>query len=457
MKNQILFFTIWTIICLAIAYWVYLWIQSSNLDSQINKLNRMISSKNTLPNNLTANDDMTLAQAEIAHAKRAAQQDCSIPPTGLGYTAWEDWDPLLPEHGQSLAHKIAVNSLADQDPRQAFCNKCSGDVVENFTSTFFDWMNSKSTPQEQDAAIFDAKDPLVPEDPVTKNLDDKPVFDYPGLDAEGKRETLPGSLPIPADFPASNRFNRGDAQQRQQVMNDASKLLDRLQTLRAKMENNPQPTEPIQPATPNMVRSDFTNLPTVDAKKANQFVPSPEPINQSMGPNPVPNQRNFPDALPNTRFTEPANPRAIGYGKANQIPTQPPGGPSCRFMNTPQCSPDFPYYTGANIGVEGGAPMFRCNGPDDGEQADAVASIEGGEIKKAFIVNGGKGYTVAPKVTVINGGGDGAVLETRINPTTGVVVEIAVRDGGFGYHSTPTLQLEAPGMSDQCYLCCSSK
>lgn len=456
MKNQLLFFIIWTVICLAIAYWVYLWIESSNMNLQINKLNRAISKK--LPDNLTTNTEMTLAQAEINHARQSAQQDCSIPPTGLGYTAWEDWDPLLPEHGQLLSHKMAVNSLADQDPRQAFCNKCSsGDVVENFTSSFFDWMNAKSsTPQDIDAQIFDAKDPLVPEDPVTKNMDTDPTFKYPGLDAEGKRETLPGSLPVAADFPASNRFNKADSQKRQDTLDNASQLLDKLNKLRAQVQNNPSPTKPAQPSTPNMTRSDFTDLPTIDAKKANRFVPSPEQINQSMGPNPT-NQRNFPGALSNGKFTETPNARAIGYGKANKLQTQPPGGPACRFINTPQCSPDFPYYTGANIGVEGGSQMFRCNGPDDGEQADAVASIEGGEIKKAFIVNGGKGYTVAPKVTILGGGGDGAVLETRINPTTGVVVEISVKDGGFGYHSTPTLQLESPGMSNQCYLCCSGQ
>ncbi|NDC83914.1 hypothetical protein EB093_09715, partial [bacterium] len=397
-------------------------------------------------------------QAEINHARQSANQDCSIPPTGLGYTAWEDWDPLLPEHGQLLSHKMAINSLADQDPRQAFCNQCAtGDVVENFTSSIFDWMNSKtSSPQNADANIFDSKNPIIPEDPVTKNINTKPVFAYPGLDEEGKRETLPGSLPIPADFPANNRFNQDDAQQRQSTIDNANKILDKLNKLRNQLQNNPVPTTPLPPSASNLPRSGFVDLPSVDAKKANKFVPSPEPINQSMGPNPS-NQRNFPDAIPNAKYTELSNARDIGYGKANKILTQPPGGPACRFINTPQCSPDYPYYTGANIGVEGGAQMFRCNGPDDGEQAEAVASIESGEIKKAFIVNGGKGYTMAPKVTILGGGGDGAILETRINPTTGVVVEISVKDGGFGYHSTPTLQLETPGMSNQCYLCCAGK
>jgi len=81
-------------------------------------------------------------------------------------------------------------------------------------------------------------------------------------------------------------------------------------------------------------------------------------------------------------------------------------------------------------------------------------TIENGEVKKAYLVEPGKGYTVAPKVKLIGGGGDGAKLETRINPTTGSVVEIVVRDPGFGYHSTPRVQLDNPGIASQCFLCC---
>lgn len=444
LNSQIFFFMLWTVILMGIIYWVYLWIDTQNIDMNIGKINQDL---------LTTITPQRMNQ----YAREAAHQDCSIPPPGLGYTAWEDWDPLLPAFHQHQSQSLAVNSLADMDPRQVFCDTCSGDLKEGFTTQLFDWMNSKKqpTPQEQDAAIFEAKDPLVPSDPVVQP-EGSPVFPYPGLDAEGKRETLPGTLPVPADFPASDRYDTVDADQRKAVMSDASKLLDRLQQLRSKISNNPKPTMPLGPTTPNLPRSDFVDLPTVDAKKANKFVPSPEPINQSMGPNPMRNQGNFPDALPNARFTEEANARAIGYGKANQIPSQPPGAPTCRFLNTPQCSPDFPYYTGANIGMEGGGQLFRCNGPDDGEQAEAVATIENGEIKRAYLVKPGKGYTMAPKVSVMNGGGSRAKLESRIDPRTGRVIEIVVRDGGFGFHSTPTIKLEAPGMSNQCYLCCSS-
>lgn len=455
-NSQILFFILWTAICLAIIHWVYLWISSKNDVAKIMDLNKLIG-KNI---NQVQSDPVfiqpTLAQQNINHAKNFAIKDCSVPPTGLGVVPWSDWSADLPPCHQEETQMLALQSLADQDPRQAFCNSCmSGPVHEGFTSEFFDWMKSRNeTPQQQDKAIFEPKDPLVPEDPVVK-ANDNPVFAYPGLDAYPNRETLPGNKPIPADSPASDKFDKPDAEKRQAVLNDASALLAKLNVLRKKAAENPVVGNHITSQTPNLPTGGVIDLPTTSIKNANKFVPSPEPINQSMGPNPVPNQRNFPHPIPNADYTKSANPRVIGYGEAKQIPTQPPGGPSCRFLNTPQCSPDFPYYTGANIGVAGGAQQFRCSGPEDAEVAEAVAVIDGGEIKKAYIVKNGKGYALPPKVKVIGGGGDGAKLETRLNPKTGQVVEIVVRNPGFGFHSTPVLELEQPGISDQCYLCCT--
>lgn len=306
------------------------------------------------------------------------------------------WESLLPNLGQEQSYQYAVQSIADPE------------IKESFTGHLKEWFN-QSKP--------------IPEDPVTQSVTE-PVFPYNEQDAHPTRETLPGSLPIPADFPASNRYDTDDANDRKKILNDASNLLQRLQTLRKK-------SQPIVSTDSNLPISSPIQLPKESQQVANKFVPSPEEINQSIY-KPVPGES----------FTEVSDSSVF---------------PACRFINTPQCIPNFPYYTGASIGVEGGGQTFRCNGPDNAERAEAVVSIENGRIQKGYIVKPGKSYTLAPKVVLFGGGGEGAKIETRINPTTGEVVDLIIRNGGNGYSSTPRIELDAPGLSDQCYLCCSKK
>jgi hypothetical protein len=434
-NSQILFFIIWAIICIGIAYWVLLWFQTSYLNRSIHSINRQLKAGSVKRQNESVRQaafiEPTEAQEVLQHAEEAALRDCQVPPSGLGMNPWEDWNPLLPQYHQGQSRQIALNSLADEDPRQAFCNICEGDapVVEGFTSEFFDWMNAK---QQQDN-----NEPLVPADPIaTPPPGAKPAFPYPQEDANPNREVLPGTLPIPADNPASNAYDKPDAEKRKRTLVEAQQLLEKLQGMRADAYQNPKTTRPLTSGNGSLVESQGKPLAPPVADEEN-YTPAPQAMMKGSAPRPV----------PQADMTQAVNPRLLGSGIAT-------GGPKCRFVNTPRCSPDFPNYTGASIGFEGADPLFRCNGPDGGKQAEAVVTIENGEVKKAYLVEPGKGYTVAPKVKLIGGGGDGAKLETRINPTTGSVVEIVVRDPGFGYHSTPRVQLDNPGIASQCFLCC---
>ena len=64
------------------------------------------------------------------------------------------------------------------------------------------------------------------------------------------------------------------------------------------------------------------------------------------------------------------------------------------------------------------------------------------EVKTITITNGGSGYTVAPKVTITGGGGEGARATAFV--TNGAVTQIEIDDGGDDYTTTPTVTIALP-------------
>jgi hypothetical protein len=76
--------------------------------------------------------------------------------------------------------------------------------------------------------------------------------------------------------------------------------------------------------------------------------------------------------------------------------------------------------------------IIDCNGVT----SDKIQGVE--------IVNPGYGYTVAPGVSFIGGGGVGAAATTEIND--GVIGIITVTDGGSGYTSSPVVTISSPGI-----------
>jgi hypothetical protein len=68
-------------------------------------------------------------------------------------------------------------------------------------------------------------------------------------------------------------------------------------------------------------------------------------------------------------------------------------------------------------------------------------------IDSVQIENSGRGYSVAPKLTVEGGGGIGAVLTATIDYYTGSIFEITVDKPGSGYTSTPTIKVWGDGIN----------
>ena len=63
-----------------------------------------------------------------------------------------------------------------------------------------------------------------------------------------------------------------------------------------------------------------------------------------------------------------------------------------------------------------------------------VTTIEAttGAIQDIAIVNGGRGYEVAPEIMITGGGGHGAVANSKIDEN-GTITEVSVENGGRGY------------------------
>ena len=68
------------------------------------------------------------------------------------------------------------------------------------------------------------------------------------------------------------------------------------------------------------------------------------------------------------------------------------------------------------------------------------------EIRKITITDGGSGYTAAPTVEIIGGGGTGAKVQS-VQLTNGVVTAITLSSKGQGYTATPTIKISEPTIS----------
>ncbi len=133
------------------------------------------------------------------------------------------------------------------------------------------------------------------------------------------------------------------------------------------------------------------------------------------------------------------------------IPTPAPvisSSMKCKFLSSAQCHPDYPNFSGASI--EGS--NMKCDNVGDVSPSKAVCTISNGKINGVYIINAGAGYKVVPKVEVIGGGGDGAILKAFL--VDGKVKEVKVISSGSGFHETPVLKIESPNSSNGCFLCC---
>jgi len=120
----------------------------------------------------------------------------------------------------------------------------------------------------------------------------------------------------------------------------------------------------------------------------------------------------------------------------------------CKFLNSAQCHPDYPNFSGASI--EGS--NMKCDNMGDVSPSKAVCTIGNGKITGVYIIEAGTGYKAVPKVEIVGGGGEGAILRAIL--VDGKVKEVKVVSGGSGFHETPILKIESPNSSNGCFLCC---
>jgi len=120
----------------------------------------------------------------------------------------------------------------------------------------------------------------------------------------------------------------------------------------------------------------------------------------------------------------------------------------CKFLNSAQCHPDYPNFSGASI--EG--TNMKCDNMGDVSPSKAVCTIGNGKVTGVYIIDAGTGYKVVPKVEIVGGGGEGAILRAIL--VEGKVKEVKVINGGSGFHETPILKIETPNSSNGCFLCC---
>jgi hypothetical protein len=91
--------------------------------------------------------------------------------------------------------------------------------------------------------------------------------------------------------------------------------------------------------------------------------------------------------------------------------------------------------------------------PSGGLTAVGIATMIGGiidcngttslKVQGVEVINPGYGYTVAPSVIFLGGGGSGAAATAIIG--TGIVGIITVSNGGSGYANAPAVTISAPG------------
>jgi hypothetical protein len=123
----------------------------------------------------------------------------------------------------------------------------------------------------------------------------------------------------------------------------------------------------------------------------------------------------------------------------------------CKFLSSAQCHPDYPNFSGASIELSEGSSM-KCDNMGDVASSKAVCTISNGKINGIYIIHPGAGYKVVPKVEIVGGGGEGAILNAVL--MDGKVKEVKVINGGSGFHETPVLKIESPNSSNGCFLCC---
>ena len=78
--------------------------------------------------------------------------------------------------------------------------------------------------------------------------------------------------------------------------------------------------------------------------------------------------------------------------------------------------------------------------------AVAITTSIGGvhSIKEIILTNAGAGYSQAPDINIVGGGGSGAIATCSINSSTRGVIQFTITDEGTGYTDVPLINITAP-------------
>jgi hypothetical protein len=97
---------------------------------------------------------------------------------------------------------------------------------------------------------------------------------------------------------------------------------------------------------------------------------------------------------------------------------------------------------GANFTGTGRFKFALVTSANASQQATATANLTVNFVTSITVVNGGSGYTSAPKVIITGGGGSGATATASVSG--GAVTGITVNNAGLGYTSPPTVTIAPP-------------
>jgi hypothetical protein len=92
------------------------------------------------------------------------------------------------------------------------------------------------------------------------------------------------------------------------------------------------------------------------------------------------------------------------------------------------------------------APLISFIG-GGGSGASAIAEISDGIVGILSITNGGSGYTISPAVTISSPGIGTTARATAYINSSGIVTSIRMIDSGVGYTSIPTVTISSPPIS----------
>ncbi|MHB8521789.1 MAG: formylglycine-generating enzyme family protein [Limisphaerales bacterium] len=96
----------------------------------------------------------------------------------------------------------------------------------------------------------------------------------------------------------------------------------------------------------------------------------------------------------------------------------------------------------ADDNSETGFRVAASSGPCFPHTATGVASVVNGFVVGITLTDGGCGYTNAPLVEILGGGGSSAVATAMV--TNGVVTSIHITDAGIGYTNAPIVVIASP-------------